>query len=173
MTKKIKSRIVLLLVSFCITVITAAGYAELIQVGVKAPSFTISDYNEALLDSKQFTGKKVVLLFGGRKESGDQADLKMALDKAFPDKKEVMIVSIGIVRAPGFIPRGLIKNGFKKETKGVQTFCDWSGQIAKLYGAPDSPITVIFINKDGIVSITKNSCTKADLAYLIGEINKK
>lgn len=157
---------------FCFFMVCSVQ-AELISIGDKGPSFTISDYNDIVLTSQQCAGKKVVLLFGGRKEGAEQADLKMAFDKALNDAKDVVVVSVGIVKAPAFIPRGLIKSGFKKETKGVQTFCDWGGKMAASYGVPDAPITAIVMNKEGIVVIVKQNFTKNDFDYVIKEINSK
>ena len=158
-------------VCICFLMVSYA-HAELISVGAKAPAFSISDYNDTVITSQQCAGKKVILLFGGRKEGPAQTDLKIELDKAFMDAKDVVTISIGIIKPPAFVPQGLIKSSFKKETKGIQTFCDWGGKMAASYGVPDSPITAILINREGIVTAIKENFSKADLVNIIKKIDK-
>ncbi len=130
------------------------------------PSFSITDYNDARLDSAQLKNKIAVFLFGGRKEGPAQAELKKRLDQKLEQEKTARVISIGIVKAPAFIPKSLIKNGFRTETKGVETFCDWGGKTAELFRAGDKGITVIIADDQGVICFRKQDFQESDWAAL-------
>lgn len=130
------------------------------------PSFSIADYNDVRLDSVQLKSKIVVFLFGGRKEGPAQAELKKKLDRKLEKEKSARVISIGIVKAPAFIPKGFIKDGFRKETKGVETFCDWGGKTAGLFRAGEKGITVIIADEQGVICFRKQDFQESDWTEL-------
>jgi peroxiredoxin len=128
------------------------------EPGKYAPGFTVSDGNDAMLDSDTLKGKVIVGFYEGRDTIEKNKQLKIFLQKYYYENiaissKNVFMLSVIDATPANFITRPLWKKGFirNSEQNRVTVYGDWDGSMKEAYGMPGNESVFILIDKNGII----------------------
>ena len=130
----------------------------MLEVGTKAPDFTLQDKNGSLVSLSDFQGKKVVLYFYPKDNTPGCTRQAVAFAAAYEDFKSRDVVVIGISKDSAAshlkfaqkydLPFILLSD---PELQAIQAYGVW--QEKKLYGKVSMGVvrSTYLINEDGII----------------------
>jgi peroxiredoxin len=151
-------RIIFLAVAVISGLLASSVIWALIQAGMPAPRFIVSDGNDVTLDSDSLRGKVIIGFYEGRDQIEKNKQLKAVLIKYYFDNlegasKNGFMLSVIDASPANFITRPVWKMKFIKNTKlnRVNVYGDWDGSMKKAYGLPDDESVFIIIDKKGII----------------------
>jgi len=145
-----------------------------LQIGDKAPDFTLQDAEEKEHSLKKLRSKVVFLIMGNRKIRKEDDKWAEAFQKDYRQNAQVLAYIIGDLRSvPGFIPKRFIRGQLKKNPPPVKFLLDWKGEVHKRYQTEKEKPTLYLISQKGTIVFHRKTVFKPEIyAELKKEIDR-
>jgi hypothetical protein len=118
-----------------------------VKIGSAAPEFTLKDYNEEEIHSKDFKGKVTIVNIALKHSSDTSEEWHLTLEKKYEGKPVVIMTMVNLFNKPFFVTDIMLKGKLSNDYT-IAVYKDYEGKITEALGVPHDTTGLVVIDKE-------------------------